>query len=105
VLSACGWLLLVAHTVCAFHFQHGWSHAAAYVHTARRTADLVGWEWGGGLFVNYVTIAVWGVDVVVLGRAASRKAPPPRLWTMLAAGWIGFVIINATLVFGPGGGG
>src|SRR5262245_41719577 len=40
---------LLAHLACAFHFQHGWSHRAAYEHTAQRTAETIGIAWGGGL--------------------------------------------------------
>ena len=97
-----GWVLLVVHVACAFNFQHDWSHAAAYEHTARRTAEAVGWNWGGGLYFNYATILVWGADVVVLVRSRQLKSRAPELWTWCATAWIGFMLANATLVFGPG---
>ncbi|MBL8848547.1 MAG: hypothetical protein JNG89_02645, partial [Planctomycetaceae bacterium] len=78
--SAAGWLLLAAHVLCAFHFQHHWSHAEAYAHTARRTAETVGWNWGGGLYVNYAAIALWGADVLVGLRACRQQHPVPRWW-------------------------
>jgi hypothetical protein len=98
---AAGWLLLAAHTICAFHFEHGWSHAAAYAHTARRTLETAGWDWGGGLYLNYLTVALWGLEVLVLVRARRRRVALPRWWTWLVMGWIGFIIVNATIVFGP----
>lgn len=103
LLYGLGWLLLVAHTLCAFHFEHHWSHAAAVAHTARQTAEIVGWNWGGGLYVNYVTIALWGVDLVVQSVCRRLGRLPRRWWTWLANGGIGFVMLNATVVFGPRG--
>ena len=36
-----GCVALLVHFVCAFHFYHAWSHAAAYVDTARQTAEIL----------------------------------------------------------------
>ena len=96
-----GWSLLVVHVGCAFHFQHGWSHTAAYDHTAQRTAEATGWAWGGGVFFNYSTIAIWGADLVVLTISCKTNRSAPRLWTVFATAWVGFMILNSTLVFGP----
>jgi hypothetical protein len=96
-----GWGLLVLHVACAFQFLHQWSPVAAYEHTARRTAEAVGWYWGGGLYFNYATLAIWGADVVVVAAAYRRGRPAPRLWSLFAAGWVGCMVVNATLVFGP----
>src|SRR5690242_12750708 len=57
-------LLYLAHVWCAFNFYHHWSHSAAYENTARRTAELLGAGWGGGLYFNYLFTAVWIVDVI-----------------------------------------
>ena len=101
VLWTIGWALLVVHVACAFHFQHGWSHAAACEHTARRTAETVGWHWGGGVYFNYLTVAIWGVDAAVFVRSYRKAGPAPRIWSLFARAWIGFMVVNATLVFGP----
>lgn len=102
-ISLLGWLLLVAHTLCAFHFAHHWCHAAAYEHTARRTLETVGRHWGGGLYANYATIAVWAVDLAMLFNAQRRGRTVPRWWRWTADALIGFMILNATVVFGPRG--
>src|SRR5262245_35746347 len=47
-----GCAFFIAHVASAFHFFHGWSHAAAYRETARQTAELTGLRWGGGIFLN-----------------------------------------------------
>lgn len=95
-------ILLGIHILVAFHFEHAWSHAAAYRHTARQTADTVGLNWGGGLFFNYAAIAVWLADVFILwsSRNVSRKNRSVRAFV----DWfVAFMMINATVVFGPWG--
>src|SRR5436190_1823389 len=59
-----GCAALLVHVACAFHFHHAWSHAAAYEHTARATGAVVGWAWGGGLYVNYVFALLWSADAL-----------------------------------------
>jgi len=98
---AAGWMLLLMHTVLAFQFQHHWSHAAAYAHTARRTLETAGWDWGGGVYFNYLTLVLWGADVVVLSIATMQQRASPRWWSWPVIGWIGFIVVNSTLVFGP----
>jgi hypothetical protein len=94
---------LLAHFVCAFHFYHGWSHAAAYGDTARQTEEVLGFNWGGGLFVNYALLIAWVADIAWWwrgGPGSYRKRP----WLLVAL-WHGlliFLIFNATVVFGDG---
>ena len=94
---------LLAHAACAFHFYHGWSHAAAYRDTARQTAEVAGLDWGGGLYVNYALMVAWVADVVWWwrgGLAAYRRRP----WWLLIAwhSFLIFMVFNATVVFGRG---
>ncbi|HEX8283333.1 MAG TPA: hypothetical protein VF588_08265 [Pyrinomonadaceae bacterium] len=94
---------LAAHAACAFHFYHGWSHDAAYLETARQTAEVFGLDWGGGLYVNYALVAGWGLDVAwwwARGLEAYRRRP----WPLVAAwhGFLLFIIFNATVVFKDG---
>ena len=50
--------LCLVHVGFAFNSYHHWSQAAAYDDTSRRTAQLLGAGWGGGLYFNYLfTIA------------------------------------------------
>src|SRR5262245_10761780 len=58
-----GCLAFLLHVGCAFQFYHHWSHRAAYEATARQTAEVVGLDWGGGLYANYAFAAVWVADV------------------------------------------
>ena len=59
-----GCAFFVAHVVCAFSFYHHWSHAAAYLETARQTGEMTGFRWGGGIFLNYLIAAAWAADVL-----------------------------------------
>ena len=97
-----GLLGLLAHVACAFHFLHHWSHSAALRHTAMRTAEVTGWNWPGGLYVNDAFLLFWGVDVARVWREASGAAPVATLrWRRIVHGVFLFMMFNATVVFGP----
>ena len=57
-IARLGWtaacLCYLAHVYGAFAFMHGWSHASAYLETARQTQELFGLAWGGGIYFNYL---------------------------------------------------
>lgn len=94
-----GCSLLLLHMAAAFQFSHGWSHRAAYEHTARQTADVVGISWGGGLYVNYAFAALWVADAARMWRGSF--VGDVRAWFWVVHGLFAFVMINATVVFGP----
>ena len=95
------WLLCVLHVVCAFQFRHHWVHSAALQHTAEMTERVVGINWGGGLYINYVFLICWGVSSVrslrILGHPSLRR---PVFETYMH-GFAAFMMFNATAVFGP----
>ena len=99
-LWSAGCATYLVHVVCAFGLMHAWSHAAAYRHTAARTAEMVGLDWGGGLYFNHVFTAVWLGDALWWWlRPASYQAQP--FWTRLALrGFLAFMVFQATVVFG-----
>lgn len=97
---ACGFYLV--HVGAAFEFYHGWSHAAAYQHTAVQTAQVTGWSWGGGLYFNYLFTIIWMADVLWWwrGLALYRKRP---LWITATIHWLfAFMFFNATVIFASG---
>lgn len=87
------WAFCVAHVIAAFHFIHKWSHDAALKHTAEMTERVVGVHWSGGLFINYMFLAWWGVDAV---RQLAGQRTSLSLHLVAA-----FMMFNATVVFGP----
>jgi hypothetical protein len=95
--AAC--LLLIAHVVAAFHFEHHWSHITALQHTAEQTAQVTGINWGGGLYFNYAFLVLWLVDVAFLWRVSEHSHSMLHRVTSLACL---FMVVNATVVFGPG---
>jgi hypothetical protein len=97
-----GLVFYLGHVAAAFHFFHQWSHQAAWEATARQTADLTGWHWGGGLWFNYAFTLVWLADCLWqwLGPASHRARP---LWvTAIIQGFLGFMAFNATVIFETG---
>lgn len=97
-----GLILLGLHIVATLGAYHHWSHADALAHTARRTAELTGWNWGGGLYFNYAFLALWAADTLWwwLNPASYLRRP---LWVeVLIQGYLAFIAINATIVFGSG---
>jgi hypothetical protein len=96
-----GCAVLLVHLGLAFHFEHHWSHAAALAHTARRTFEVTGVDWGGGIYFNYAFALLWVADVLLWRRRARRGQPTPRpvFWGIQAV--FAFMMFNATVVFGP----
>jgi len=98
-----GCAALVVHFIFAFHFYHAWSHTAAYIDTARQTAEVFAINWGGGLFINYAVAGLWIADVGwwwFAGVNSYRRRP----WLMTLAwhSFLIFIIFNATVIFEQG---
>ena len=96
-----GFLAYLAHVVAAFAYFHGWSHEAAYRETARQTAELFGFRFGGGLYFNYAFTAIWGCDVIWSWREAAYRSRPAWI-TGAVHGFLAFMFFNATVVFASG---
>lgn len=97
--AACAAFL--AHVISAFHYYHDWSHTAAYRETARRTAEIFGVNWGGGLFVNYAFTAAWIADAIWRWKPESYRRRP----RFLVAAWHGLflvMVLSATVIFEAG---
>jgi hypothetical protein len=97
-----GCVLLWVHVGCAFHFEHHWSHAAAYLYTAEQTAALTGIDWGGGLYFNYLLMLVWAGDAIWWWLAPQSYLRRPALVAPFVTGFVLFMAFNATIVFGTG---
>jgi hypothetical protein len=96
----CGCFL--AHVAFAFAYFHHWSHAAAYQETARQTADLTGWHWGGGLYLNYIFAIAWLIDALWWWCAPEKFAKRSRGLTVSWHCFMFFMVFNGTVVFGHG---
>ena len=98
---AAGCVAFAVHVACAFHFFHAWSHADAYRQTARQTAELTGVASGFGLYLNYVFLIAWVIDVA---RMWLRDTFAPRRRSVAVAlhAFFAFMWFNATVVFPTG---
>ena len=100
-VSTAGLALLVVHILIAMGFRHEWSHASALAATAAQTDEVYGLGWGGGVYVNYAFVVLWGLGVLgcwgAAGAGGGRNAAEWALrWAFL------IVIANAAVVFAGG---
>ena len=96
-----GCVLYLVHVACAFAYAHDWSHAAALEHTAIETERIAGIRRGEGLWVNYVFTIVWIADASRLWIAQRHQRETHRKADWAVHGFFGFIVFNATVVFGP----
>lgn len=97
-----GCCAMLTHIACAFHFYHRWSHAAAYAETARETAKIYGFNWGGGLFINYFLIIGWIVDVIWWWRGLEIYRNRSKIFSIVWHVFLFFIFFNATVIFEDG---
>lgn len=98
-LNSFGCTAFLAHVACAFQFNYHWSHTAAYAETVRQTAEFTGWNWGGGLFINYAFALVWWSDVVVSWACPARQLRRAAWSTWSVRAVFLFMIFNGAVVF------
>ncbi|MFP6666522.1 MAG: hypothetical protein VB876_04370 [Pirellulales bacterium] len=97
-----GWLLYLAHAIAAFHYYHHWSHVAALHHTGERTRQIIGLDWGGGLYFNYAFGAVWAADVVWCWSWPKNYAGRAKRITLGLHTFMLLIAVNAVIVFESG---
>ena len=97
--SLAGALLCAVHIVIGMGHHHHWSHASALEETARQTASVYGVEWGGGVYVNYLFVALWLAYLWRWWTPAGDAVPQSAalIWGLRA--FFFMVIFNATVVF------
>jgi hypothetical protein len=101
-LSLAGCAVFIGHILVSFHWRHGWSHAGAVRDTARQTAELTGWNWGGGIYLNYLFAAMWcwEAGAAWLWPEALKRRSRAVEWSF--RGFYLFMMANAAVVFVPG---
>lgn len=58
-----GFPVFLFHVTVAYHFQYMWSHSLAVSPTAEQTKKQIGFEFGTGIYFNFLFLICWGVDV------------------------------------------
>ena len=98
-LSTLGCAAFLVHIAGAFHFHHQWSHATAYADTARQTEQFTGWNWGGGLYINYLYALVW-LGEILWSWANAGSYLQRRAWaTWMVRGFFLFMMFNGAVAF------
>jgi hypothetical protein len=95
-------LLFVTHVVSSFHFVHHWSHHQAYIATAEETKRLLGVEFGGGVYFNYLFLLGWAVHVWFSWRPAPQKNLVVRGLLHVILIYMLFIAFNGVVVFKSG---
>lgn len=97
-----GALAALGHAAAAFHFRLDWSQQAALTETARQTAAMTGLDWDGGLYINYLFLAVWTADAGWwwLDPETFHRRPKPLDRAVRA--FLLFMFLNGAVVFGKG---
>jgi len=97
-----GCLFAVLHVVAVFAYVMDWNHQAAVNDTARKTQQLIGVSFGGGVYFNYAFLLVWVFDAgwwCVWPAYYRRRA---WLWDVSLIGYLWFIAFNATVIFESG---
>lgn len=94
-----GCAIFLLHVVMAFHFEHHWNHTAALDATAKRTAEMTGWNSGIGLYVNELFLLLWLTDTVIWWRYLDWSRNRLVYWIVQFI--FAFLMFQATFVFGP----
>ena len=99
---ALGALSLVVHIVFAMHFYHHWSHSHAVAEVASQTNAMTGFNWGGGIYINYLFALCWCIDAIRLcsSESSNHRSATTAFWMMHV--FLAFIVFNATVVFKTG---
>jgi hypothetical protein len=101
-LWAAGAVLALVHSVAAFITFYDGSHAVARAETMRGTAALTGIEFSGGIYINYLFLAVWLTDAAWWVLRPHAYQQRPRALSFAIRGFIFFIIVNGAVVFADG---
>ena len=97
---AAGGVALGLHILLAFHRVHHWSHADAWQETARRSKELTGLDWGGGVVLNELTLTLWLADAAWWFAAPKVYEQRPAWVGGVLHLYLGFMAFNGAIVFG-----
>jgi hypothetical protein len=96
---ATGAALCAVHIVLAMGVHYRWSHEAAVRETAARSAEVYGFGWRGGIYVNYAFVLAWVGEVAWWRGWPASYAARSRLVTWSLRVFYLVIVINAAIVF------
>jgi hypothetical protein len=94
--------LAVIHVVLAFQLIYGWDHEAAVQATVQQAADRFGWGWRGGIYVNYVFLALWSADVCWWWLAPASHVSRSLHIEVTRLALFTFMFLNGAVIFASG---
>jgi hypothetical protein len=97
-----GSALALIHVVLAFHLVYAWNHEAAVAATVQQATDRFGSGWRGGIYVNYVFLALWLADVCWWWLAPASHASRSLRLEMARFAFFAFMFVNGAVVFAAG---
>jgi hypothetical protein len=97
-----GIVLALIHVGLAFQVVYGWDHDAAIEATTRQTAEIVGWDFRAGIFVNYAFLLIWLADVCWWWLSPASHASRSRRLELGRLALFAFMFFNAAIVFASG---
>ncbi len=97
-----GFLFFLAHVIAAFHFHHGWSHAAAVEDTRRQTRAMLGFDFGSGVYFNYAFLVAWFVEWTLSKQTIEQQSFLIRCVRMSVLVFMLFITFNGLVVFKSG---
>jgi len=101
-LSTLGCAAFAGHVIAAFEFYHHWSHSHAVADTARQTREMIGLEFGEGIFFSYAFGVAWLLDVAWSWLAPDSYRRQRLAATVALHGYLIFIALNGAAVFKSG---
>ena len=101
-LWTAGIALALLHAVLAFELVYAWDHEAAVAATAEQARDRFGWGWRGGIYVNYVFLALWLADVCWWWLSPDARARRPVQIEAARRAFFTFMFLNGAVIFATG---
>jgi hypothetical protein len=97
-----GALLALTHSIAAFGVFYQWTHATAERLTTEQAARLTGATVAGGIYVNYLFLAVWLADAVWWSTRPATYETRPRAVSFAIRAFIFVIVVNGAIVFADG---
>jgi hypothetical protein len=97
-----GIVFAAIHVGLAFQWVYHWNHEAAVEATVKQAAARFGWGWRGGIYVNYVFLAMWLADVSWWWMAPATHATRPLQMERARLVFFTFMFLNGAVIFASG---
>lgn len=94
--------LFVLHVLASFHYVHHWSHAEAHAATAEQTRELMGLEFGAGVYFNYLFMLTWAYDLWCVWQPPTKLQTVRRWLQRISLVYMLFIAFNGVIIFKSG---